>query len=70
MNYLYGFTSASFVYWSLSHFFPAPNTVLGASIYDDNDIIFGLDEGRRDCDITETNVEHKMSPLDLLSYKR
>jgi hypothetical protein len=39
MNYLYGFASASFAYWALSHSFPAQESLLGASIYDDPDMI-------------------------------
>jgi hypothetical protein len=42
MNYLYGFTSASFVYWSLSYFFPAKETLLEACIYEDVTVIDGV----------------------------
>lgn len=42
MNYLYGFTSAAFVYWTLSHCFPAEQTLLKASIYDDTDVLVGV----------------------------
>ncbi|KAH0272768.1 uridine permease-like protein Fui1, partial [Aureobasidium melanogenum] len=43
MNYLYGFISASFIYWSLSYFYPAKSTLLEASIYDDDAaIIVGM----------------------------
>jgi hypothetical protein len=43
MNYLYGFVSASFVYWSLSYCYPEKSTLLEASIYyDDPDIIDGM----------------------------
>lgn len=42
MNYLYGFTSAAFVYWALSYWFPAEETILQASIYDDTDVIDGV----------------------------
>jgi hypothetical protein len=43
MNYLYGFISAALVYWSLSYCFPAENTLLEGSIYDDDsDFIDGV----------------------------
>ncbi|KAH0359579.1 hypothetical protein KCU65_g9871, partial [Aureobasidium melanogenum] len=43
MNYLYGFVSASFVYWSLSYFSPAKSTLLEASVYDDDPaVIVGM----------------------------
>lgn len=35
MNYLWGLFSAAIVYWSLSHFFPARETLLQESILDD-----------------------------------
>jgi len=41
MNYLYGFASATFVYWGLSYLFPARDSLLDACIYDDPDIIDG-----------------------------
>ncbi|KAK4556245.1 hypothetical protein LTR86_006389 [Recurvomyces mirabilis] len=43
MNYLYGFTSAAFLYWSLSYFFPAPETIIPASIYEDITVIDGAE---------------------------
>ena len=43
MNYLYGFASAVLVYWALSYCFPAPESLLGACIYDDPDIIDSVD---------------------------
>lgn len=39
MNYLYGFASASFLYWSLSHFFPATETLILEAIYEDETVI-------------------------------
>jgi len=41
MNYLYGFASATFAYWSLSYVFPAHDSLLDACIYEDPDIIDG-----------------------------
>jgi len=35
MNYLWGFTGALLVYWVANYFFPASETLLKASIYDD-----------------------------------
>jgi len=43
MNYLYGFSTACLVYWGLSHFFPATETLLPACIYDDTTIIDGVE---------------------------
>lgn len=43
INYLYGFTSASFLYWALSHFFPATETLLPACIYEDVAVIDGVE---------------------------
>jgi dTDP-4-dehydrorhamnose 3,5-epimerase-like enzyme len=43
MNYLYGFASAVFVYWALSYYFPAHDSLLEACIYDDPDIIDSVD---------------------------
>ena len=36
--YLYGFTSAFLVHVGLSHFFPAPETLIDAAIYEDEDV--------------------------------
>lgn len=35
VNYIWGLFSAAFVYWSLSYFFPARETLLEESIHDD-----------------------------------
>jgi hypothetical protein len=43
MNYLYGFASAVFVYWTFSYCFPARESLLEACIYDDPDIIDSVD---------------------------
>ncbi|KAK3110771.1 hypothetical protein LTR53_014604 [Teratosphaeriaceae sp. CCFEE 6253] len=43
INYLYGFTTASFLYWTLSHYFPATETLLPACIYDDTTMIDGVE---------------------------
>lgn len=42
MNYLWGFTSAWAVYWLLSYWFPATDTLLQVSIYDDVEVIEGV----------------------------
>lgn len=41
MNYLYGFASATFTYWGLSYLFPAHDSLLDSSIYEDPDVIDG-----------------------------
>lgn len=41
MNYLYGFASATFTYWGLSYLFPAHDSLLDFSIYEDPDVIDG-----------------------------
>ena len=43
MYYLYGFASASFVYWALSRCFPAEETLIPACIYDDVEIVNGVE---------------------------
>ncbi|KAF2772237.1 hypothetical protein EJ03DRAFT_372382 [Teratosphaeria nubilosa] len=48
MNYLYGFISASFVYWSLSYMFPATETMIPATIHEDVAILDGV-EYKNDC---------------------
>jgi NCS1 family nucleobase:cation symporter-1 len=60
MNYLYGFTSASFAYWALSHFFPARDSLLDASIYDDPDILDSSDSAEHgDHDVENPMVSEK-----------
>ena len=39
MFYFWGFTSAFLVYAGLSHFFPAPETIIPTTIYEDSDVI-------------------------------
>ncbi|KAK3655197.1 hypothetical protein LTR56_003618 [Elasticomyces elasticus] len=43
INYLYGFATASFLYWALSYWFPATETLLPACIYDDTMMIDGVE---------------------------
>ena len=42
MNYLWGFISAFVLYWQLSYWFPAKETLLSACIYDDGEVIEGV----------------------------
>jgi NCS1 family nucleobase:cation symporter-1 len=44
MFYFWGYTSAFVVYAALSHFFPAEETKIPATIYDDGDVISGEGE--------------------------
>lgn len=39
MFYFWGYSSAFLVYAGLSHFFPAPETIIPATIYEDSDVI-------------------------------
>lgn len=41
--YLYGFTSAFVTYIGLSHFFPAKETLIEATIHEDVDVISGVE---------------------------
>ena len=41
MFYLWGYTSAFLVYSLLCYFFPAQETIIPATIYDDSDIVSG-----------------------------
>lgn len=43
MNYIYGLSSAAVLYFSLSYFFPAQETLLPESIYDDDHIVEGVE---------------------------
>ncbi|TVY82355.1 putative permease [Lachnellula suecica] len=43
MFYLYGFTSAFVVYSLLSHFFPAPDTIISATINEEVEVIGGVE---------------------------
>ncbi|KAI5267440.1 uridine permease-like protein Fui1 [Aureobasidium subglaciale] len=66
INYLYGFTSAALVYWTLSYFFPAEETLLKASIYDDDDaeVIDGVhlaQQGRRTTSVTRTGSKSQIA---------
>ena len=43
MNYLYGLISAAVIYWALSYFFPAVDTLLDESILDDDHYVDGVE---------------------------
>lgn len=43
INYLWGFTSAFVLYYALSKFFPATETLLDACIYEDNEMVDGVE---------------------------
>lgn len=71
MNYLWGFVSAFVLYWQLSYWFPARETLLSACIYDDDEVIEGVqypdegngigaspDESRRVSSEAEKKVPH------------
>jgi NCS1 family nucleobase:cation symporter-1 len=53
MFYLWGFSSAFFVYCSLSYLWPAKDTLIDASIYEDPDIISGVPYEKGDVTTTE-----------------
>lgn len=59
MYYLYGFASASFVYWALSYAFPATETLLEASIHEDPEVMDGLEYRKDDIRMPELNSETK-----------
>ncbi|KAI7474177.1 uridine permease-like protein Fui1 [Hortaea werneckii] len=59
MYYLYGFASASFVYWGLSYAFPATETLLEASIHDDPEVMDGLEYRKDDVHMPELSSENK-----------
>ncbi|RMY75876.1 hypothetical protein D0863_02322 [Hortaea werneckii] len=59
MYYLYGFASASFVYWGLSYAFPATGTLLEASIHDDPEVMDGLEYRKDDVHMPELSSEIK-----------
>ena len=43
VNYLYGLTSAAVMYFTLSYFFPAAETLLDESIIDDADVVGSIE---------------------------
>ena len=43
MFYIWGFTSAFAAYCLLSHFFPAKETLIPATIHDDTEIVNGVE---------------------------
>ena len=59
--YFWGYTSAFLVYAGLSYFFPAPETHISETIYDDGDVISG--EEKADSDVPEKGLEAKISPV-------
>lgn len=58
MFYFWGYTSAFVVYALLSHFFPAQETHIPATIYDDSDVISG--EPDKDSDIPDEKLGEKV----------
>ena len=64
MFYFWGYTSAFVVYSLLSYFFPAPETKIPATIYDDTDIISGEEKAESDTpDEGKKNLEIETSPV-------
>ncbi|KAK3345858.1 allantoin permease [Lasiosphaeria hispida] len=63
MFYFWGYTSAFVVYIVLNYFWPAPETHIGATIYDDGDVISA--EERADSDVAEDKkgLEVETSPV-------
>lgn len=64
MNYLWGFTSALLIYWVLSHFFPAADTLLESSIYEDLEVYDGV-EYKND----GVHTPEEVGKVDELSYQ-
>ncbi|KAF2722915.1 hypothetical protein K431DRAFT_345114 [Polychaeton citri CBS 116435] len=50
INYLWGFSSAFFLYWLLSTIFPAKETLISASITDDLAVLHGVEGGEESID--------------------
>lgn len=50
MNYLWGFISAFVLYWQLSYWFPAEETLLAACVYDDGEVIEGVQYCKEESD--------------------
>lgn len=53
MFYFWGYTSAFVVYITLSHFFPAPETHVPATIYEDTDVISVAEDEKGDSELGE-----------------
>ncbi|KAM7217986.1 allantoin permease [Rhypophila decipiens] len=62
MFYFWGYTSAFVVYTLLSYFFPAPETHLPATIFDDSDVISG--EADKDSDAPDVADEKLSGKVD------
>lgn len=58
MFYFWGYTSAFVVYVVLNYFWPAPETHIPATIYDDGDVISG--EADKDSDLPDEKLGGKV----------
>lgn len=58
MFYFWGYTSAFLVYVALSYFFPATETQIPATIYDDTDVISG--DADKDSDLPDEKLGEKV----------
>ncbi len=63
MFYFWGYTSAFVVYVALSYFFPAEETKIPATIYDDGDMISAAGEEGSDTPEDKGKLEVETSPV-------
>ena len=64
MFYFWGYTSAFVVYAVLSHFFPAEETQIPETIYDDDtDVVSAEDKGESDTPDEKKTYEVDSSPV-------
>jgi nucleobase:cation symporter-1, NCS1 family len=64
MFYFWGYTSAFVVYAGLSYFFPAEETQIPATIYDDDtDVVSAEDKGESDTPDEKKTYEVDASPV-------
>ncbi len=63
MFYFWGYTSAFVVYAGLSYFFPAPETKIPATIYDDTDVVSAEEKADSDTPEEKKGLEVAASPV-------
>ncbi|KAB5533384.1 hypothetical protein GE09DRAFT_359738 [Coniochaeta sp. 2T2.1] len=72
MFYLWGYTSAFLVYVGLSYFFPAPETIIQTTIYEDSDVISAgsLHEDKAESDTADEKKTVEVLLFDGWRYAR
>lgn len=69
MNYIWGLLSAAIIYFLLSYFFPASETLIPETIHDDDQILDGVDYSD-DGDMKSPRKEHPEVTIESKPYTR